>query len=205
MRSSPQFGRRGPAARHARGRITRGSENHDAVRPRPRQPRPARHLYSRGLRGRSCPVTGSAGTALSGGRSPPDRVPVSDIDRRSSVTHSDPRANANRRSVLEQSHRHDPLEAIRTVFSVALAECAAEFKAQVYGAWSRTYGGRLPGAGPADLQRARTLASVAAMRLRLALGSQRFPRYRGRWQSRRQVLVSLSCRCWYLSPRGRRA
>jgi integrase len=87
--------------RHGAGRIVRRTArrvDHDAVRPRSRQPRSARYLYSRRLRGRSCPVTGSVGTALSGGRAPPDRAPAADIDWRSSVTHSDPRTNANRRS-----------------------------------------------------------------------------------------------------------
>jgi integrase len=37
------------------------SENHDAVRPGPRQPGPARHLHRRRLRPGRCPVTGLPG------------------------------------------------------------------------------------------------------------------------------------------------
>jgi hypothetical protein len=40
-------GRRGPAARRPGRRLARRSENHDAVRPGPRQPGPARHLHRR--------------------------------------------------------------------------------------------------------------------------------------------------------------
>jgi hypothetical protein len=44
---------RGPAARRARSRLTCRSENHDPVRPGPRQPGPARHLRRRRIyRGR---------------------------------------------------------------------------------------------------------------------------------------------------------
>jgi integrase len=51
-------GRRGAAARPAGSRLSCRSENHDEVRPGPRQPGPARHLHRRGLRRGRCQVNG---------------------------------------------------------------------------------------------------------------------------------------------------
>jgi Phage integrase, N-terminal SAM-like domain len=50
-------GCRGTAARCARGGLACRSAHHDAIRPGPRQPRPARHLHRRRLRRRRRPVT----------------------------------------------------------------------------------------------------------------------------------------------------
>jgi hypothetical protein len=78
-------GRRGPAARRAGSRLTRRSPDHNAIRPGPRQPGPARHIHRRRLcRGRR-PVT------VTPARKAPDRRPGA------MITFSDPSVNANRR------------------------------------------------------------------------------------------------------------
>ena len=52
---------RGPAARRAGSRLPCGPEDHDAIRPGPRQPGPARHLYCRRLRRRRRPIASASG------------------------------------------------------------------------------------------------------------------------------------------------
>jgi integrase/recombinase XerD len=54
-------GCRGPVARRAGSRLPRGPEDHDAIRPGPRQPGPARHIYCRRLRRRRRPIACAGG------------------------------------------------------------------------------------------------------------------------------------------------
>jgi hypothetical protein len=56
-----QFGCRGPVARRAGSRLPCGPQDHDAIRPGPRQPGPARDLYCRRLRRRRRPVAPASG------------------------------------------------------------------------------------------------------------------------------------------------
>ena len=69
-------GCRGAAAGRAGSGVARGSADHDAVRPGPRQPGPARNLHRRRLRRGCRPVT-CIGSNSSVRRSrPPDRTPL---------------------------------------------------------------------------------------------------------------------------------
>ena len=65
---------RSPAARRPGSRLGRRSAHHDAVRPGPRQPGPARHLHRRRLRCRRRPVAGISRSGSVRLPWPPDRT-----------------------------------------------------------------------------------------------------------------------------------
>jgi hypothetical protein len=77
-----------------------GSENNNAVRPGPRQPRPARHLHCRRLRRRRRPVTRTGWQQLCLAVTAARRTGLwsPDDDRPEKVTERDLNTNRNRRS-----------------------------------------------------------------------------------------------------------
>ena len=99
---------RGAATRCPGSGLARRPADHDAVRPGPRQPGPARYLHRRRLHRRSRPVAGIGWNssvrrtpAVAAGPSPRCRR----SGRHSPVTHRDPRTNVNRRSARPEARK----------------------------------------------------------------------------------------------------